>query len=212
MARITNHPILAIPQGQPFSFTFDGKPVEALPGEMISSALFAADIRVFGHHPKDGAPQGIFCANGQCSQCMVVADSVPVKACMTSATAGMVVEPMNGLPALPEVSENLQMGDTEIVDVDVLILGGGPAGMSAALELAESNVNVLLVDDKDRLGGKLVLQTHKFFGSISAVYAGTRGVDIGSKLADQVQQKKTVQVWLNSTALAIFSDGLVGIL
>ena len=212
MARITDHPILATPQAQPFVFTFDGKPVEALPGEMISSALFAADIRVFGHHPKDGAPQGIFCANGQCSQCMVRANGVPVKACMTPAVEGMVVEPMDGLPVLPEVADAPQMSDATVIDVDVLIIGGGPAGMSAALELAASSVNVLLVDDKDRLGGKLVLQTHKFFGSIDAVYAGTRGVDIGTKLAGQIQKTETVDVWLNSTALAVFSDRLVGVL
>lgn len=212
MARIVDHPILTMPEGSPFPFTFDGKTVDALPGETISSALFAAGIRVFGKHPNDGSPQGIFCANGQCSQCMVMANGLPVKACMTPAVANMTVTSMNDLPVLPDVSQVPDMGETEIVDVDVLILGGGPAGMSAALELSESNVDVLLIDDKDRLGGKLVLQTHKFFGSINAVYAGTRGVDIGKRLACDVNEKKSVTVWLNSTALAVFSDGMVGVL
>ena len=212
MARITNHPILQTPDGKPFSFLFDGKTIEAFPGETISSALFAAGIRVFGKHPKDGAPQGIFCANGQCSQCMVIANGLPVKACMTSAVANMTVLSMNDLPVLLDVCEAPDMGETEVVNVDVLILGGGPAGMSAALELSESNVDVLLIDDKDRLGGKLVLQTHKFFGSINAVYAGTRGVDIGKRLAGDIDEKETVTVWLNSTALAVFNDGLVGVL
>jgi hypothetical protein len=31
---------------------------------MISSALIANGINVFGHHHKDGSAQGIFCANG----------------------------------------------------------------------------------------------------------------------------------------------------
>lgn len=212
MARIADHPILTTPKGRPFAFTFDGKTVEALPGEMISSALFAAGIRVFGKHPKDGSPQGIFCANGQCSQCMVIANGLPVKACMTPAVANMTVKSMNDLPVLPDLSQAPDIGETEVVDVDVLILGGGPAGMSAALELSESNVDVLLIDDKDRLGGKLVLQTHKFFGSIHAVYAGTRGIDIGKRLACDVDEKKSVTVWLNSTALAVFNDGLVGVL
>ena len=212
MARITTHPILQTPDGKSFPFTFDGKTIDALPGETISSALFAAGLRVFGRHPKDGAPQGIFCANGQCSQCMVMANGVPVKACMTPAVPGMVVEPMNGIPVLPVVAQVPDMGETEVVNADVLILGGGPAGMSAALELAESNVNVLLIDDKDRLGGKLVLQTHKFFGSIDAVYAGTRGIDIGKRLAADIGEQESVSVWLNSTALAVFNDGLVGVL
>ncbi|MFC2108034.1 FAD-dependent oxidoreductase [Candidatus Bipolaricaulota bacterium] len=212
MARISDHPILKTPDGNPFPFTFDGKTVHALPGETISSALFAAGIRVFGRHPKDGSPQGIFCANGQCSQCMVMANGLPVKACMKTVLPDMTVMSMNGLPVLPDVSQASAKGDTEVVNVDVLILGGGPAGMSAALELSESNVDVLLIDDKDRLGGKLVLQTHKFFGSINAVYAGARGIDIGKRLAKDVDDKESVTVWLNSTALAVFSDGLVGVL
>ena len=212
MARITNHPILKTSEEETFLFTFDGATIDALPGETISSALFAAGIRVFGKHHKDGSPQGIFCANGQCSQCMVIANGLPVKACMTPVAPGMIVESMNDLPVLPEVSDVPLMGDAEIIDVDVLIIGGGPAGMSAALELSDSNVDVLLVDDKDRLGGKLVLQTHKFFGSINAVYAGTRGVDIGARLAAQIDEQERVQVWLNSTAVAVFNDGFVGVL
>ncbi|HSG27469.1 MAG TPA: (2Fe-2S)-binding protein, partial [Candidatus Krumholzibacterium sp.] len=61
----------------------------ALEGEAITSALYASGIKVFGHHPRDGAPQGIFCVNGQCSQCMVIADGRPVKGCMTIAGEGM---------------------------------------------------------------------------------------------------------------------------
>ena len=212
MARIAKHPILKPSDGEPFLFTFDGRQIEALPEETISSAVFAAGIRVFGRHPKDGSPQGIFCANGQCSQCMVIADGTPVKACMTVSAPNMVVESMTALPVLPENSEVPVMGETEVVDVDVLIIGGGPAGMSAALELADSKVNVLLIDDKDRLGGKLVLQTHRFFGSINAVYAGTRGIDIGARLATRVRELESVRVWTSSTALAVFSDRSIGVL
>ncbi|MCK5585374.1 FAD-dependent oxidoreductase, partial [Candidatus Bipolaricaulota bacterium] len=153
-----------------------------------------------------------FCANGQCSQCMVIADGVPVKACMTPTTPNMIVESMKELPVLPETSEVPAMVETEIIDVDVLIIGGGPAGMSAAIELANSSVGVLLIDDKDRLGGKLVLQTHRFFGSINAVHAGTRGIDIGVRLATRVRESESVHVWTSSTALAVYSDRTVGVL
>lgn len=210
--RITNHPILSAPTGAPVEFLWEGRPLTAHPGEMISSALFAHGIRTFGQHPKDGAPQGLFCANGQCAQCLVIADGKPVKSCMTPVAPGMRVEPVAGLPALPPVAAAPAMHETPVVEIPVLILGGGPAGMSAALQLAERGLHVILVDDKDRLGGKLVLQTHRFFGSINAVYAGTRGIDIAAKLAGQVRERPEIDVWLNSTALAVFSDGLVGIL
>jgi len=210
--RITEHPILPAVPGEDITFTWEGQPLTARPGEMISSALFAHGVRTFGHHPKDGAPQGIFCANGQCAQCLVVADGKPVKACMTPVTPGMAVMPMDGLPDPPAIDETPALREIETVEVPVLILGGGPAGMSAAIQLAQRGVRCLLVDDKHRLGGKLVLQTHRFFGSINAVYAGTRGIDIATRLENEVRQHESVEIWLNSTALGVFSDGLVGIL
>jgi sarcosine oxidase subunit alpha len=67
--RITSHPILPVEPRPAFSFFWQGQEMTALEGETIASALFANGVRIFGHHPKDGAPQGIFCANGQCAQC-----------------------------------------------------------------------------------------------------------------------------------------------
>ncbi len=213
--RIAEHPILSPQEEPPVEFTWRGKTLTAQPGEMLTSALFAHGIRTFGQHQKDGAPQGIYCANGQCSQCLVLADGKPVKACMTPVRPGMIVEPLEGLPKLPPVApEELQspFDNVETLVVPVLILGGGPAGMSAAIQLAERGVKTLLVDDKHRLGGKLVLQTHRFFGSQEAVYAGTRGIDIATKLEAAVREHEEVTIWLNSTALAVFSDQLVGVL
>jgi len=212
MARIERHPIVSIDRGDPFRFTFGTETVTAYPGEMISSALSAHGIRIFGRHPRDGAPQGLFCANGQCAQCLVLADGRPVKACMTPATPGLHVEPLLALPELPAAERPPTMREVETIDTSVLILGGGPAGLSAAAEIAAHGVDVHLVDDKRRLGGKLVLQTHRFFGSIDAVHAGTRGIDIAERLAAEVRALSSVELWMNSTALAVFSDGLVGVL
>jgi NADPH-dependent 2,4-dienoyl-CoA reductase/sulfur reductase-like enzyme/Fe-S-cluster-containing hydrogenase component 2/bacterioferritin-associated ferredoxin len=210
--RIASHPILSAPPRESLTFSWQGQPLNALAGETIASALFANGIRVFGHHHKDGSPQGIFCANGQCAQCLVLADGVPVKSCMASVVSGMRVEPVDALPELPRVDAPPEIRPIEEIDVPVLIIGGGPAGMSAAIQLGQRGIRCLLIDDKDRLGGKLVLQTHRFFGSINAVYAGTRGIDIASKLEGQVRGLPEVEVWLNSTALAVFSDRKVGVL
>lgn len=218
--RILHHPILAVESRTGVTFYWQGRELLAQQGETIASALFAAGIRVFGHHPKDGSPQGIFCANGQCAQCLVLADGMPVKSCMEVVRPGVRVEPVEGLPELPQIPRNqvsaekpgFSLHEIEELEVPVLIIGGGPAGMSAAIQLGQRGIKTLLVDDKGRLGGKLVLQTHRFFGSINAVYAGTRGIDIATKLESQVRGHEAIEIWLNSTALAVFSDGKVGIL
>ncbi|MGD9406247.1 MAG: FAD-dependent oxidoreductase, partial [Anaerolineae bacterium] len=210
--RISEHPILPIKPRGTVAFLWRGQKLTAMEGETIASALFANGVRTFGHHPKDGAPQGIFCANGQCAQCLVLLDGRPVKSCMELVKPGVRVEPVEGLPELPPVGHTPHMSDIDELDVPVLIIGGGPAGLSAAIELAKLGIETLLVDDKHRLGGKLVLQTHRFFGSTNAVYAGTRGIDIATKLEEQVRGFDSTQIWLNSTALAVFSDGKVGVL
>jgi sarcosine oxidase subunit alpha len=210
--RIVDHPILSVEPRVRVAFYWQGRELMAREGETIASALFANGIRAFGHHAKDASPQGIFCANGQCAQCLVLADGKPVKSCMELVRPGLRAEPIDGLPELPKVDRAPVMHEIREIAMPALIIGGGPAGMSAAVQLGQHGIETLLVDDKQRLGGKLVLQTHRFFGSINAVYAGTRGIDIATRLEKDVRSHESVQVWLNSTALAVFSDGKVGIL
>ena len=210
--RLKKHPILEIPEGEEVSFYFGRKKIAGRRGEVISSALFANGIHTFGHHPKDGSAQGIFCANGQCAQCTVMANGVPVKSCMVKIEEGMVVEPVEGLPALPEIKSAPRPGRSRPHETDVLIIGGGPAGLSAAAQLGRRGVKTLLVDDKDRLGGKLLLQTHKFFGSIEDCHAGTRGFEIARILEDEARGLGRVKVWLDATAMYVFADQKVGVL
>ena len=75
--RIMEHPILPIEPRKAVAFYWQGQKLLAQEEETIASALFANGIRVFSYHPKDNAPQGIFCANGQCAQCLVMANGRP---------------------------------------------------------------------------------------------------------------------------------------
>ncbi len=214
MRRIKKHPILQSETRKRVNFFFNGRKLSAFEGEILSSALFANGIKIFGYHRKDDAPQGIFCANGQCAQCSVMVDGKVEKACITKVRPEMMVEQIRGearcdmrqkLPAL-------HFAEVEDLETDVLIIGAGPAGLSAATELGKLNVPAIVVDDKHKLGGKLVLQTHKFFGSVEDCYAGTRGIHIAERLAAEVKKYPSLEIWLNSVCLGIFSDKKAGIL
>ena len=66
-------------------------------------------------------------------------------------------------------------------EVDLAVVGAGPAGLSAAIEGAKRGLRALVIDRNPKPGGQLIKQIHKFFGSREH-RAGTRGVDIAQDL------------------------------
>ncbi|MGC8728288.1 MAG: (2Fe-2S)-binding protein, partial [Elusimicrobiales bacterium] len=130
MNRIKNHPILDVKEKKEIVFYFEGNPLKAYEEEVISSALFANGIKIFSYHKKDTAPQGIFCANGQCAQCSVVADGRVVKACVSKVKESMKIETLKGAAKINLKEEtSFNYSSIEEIDTDVLIIGGGPSGM-----------------------------------------------------------------------------------
>jgi len=87
---------------------------------------------------------------------------------------------------------------------EVVIVGGGPSGLSAAIETAKNGAEVLLIDENLRAGGQLFKQIHKFFGS-SAHHSGTRGIEIGAQLLKEAE-KYGVETWLNSVVVGLFRE------
>lgn len=81
-----------------------------------------------------------------------------------------------------KIRESAGLGDSPIesdpdryehrqVHCEVLIVGGGPAGLAAALTAAESGQRVILVDEQAQLGGSLLASTQKFDGLKAPAWA-----------------------------------------
>jgi thioredoxin reductase len=96
-----------------------------------------------------------------------------------------------------------------MIEKEVVVIGGGPSGLSVAIEVAKRGAEVLVVDENLRAGGQLFKQIHKFFGS-SAHQAGVRGIDIASELLEQARECG-VEVWLNSVVVGLFKEKKVTI-
>ncbi|HHY67310.1 MAG TPA: FAD-dependent oxidoreductase, partial [Alicyclobacillus sp.] len=47
------------------------------------------------------------------------------------------------------------------MNVDVAVIGGGPAGLSAVKEIAKNGGRAVVIDENPRLGGKLLGQLHE---------------------------------------------------
>ena len=93
---------------------------------------------------------------------------------------------------------------------DIAIVGGGPAGMAAAIEAAQAGANVTVIDENARPGGQLFKQIHKFFGS-GAHLAGTRGFQIGQDLLREAEEAG-VETRLDTVVYGIFSERRLGIM
>lgn len=92
------------------------------------------------------------------------------------------------------------------ITADILVVGGGAAGLSAAAEAATAGAKVAVIESDLQLGGQLIKQTHKFFGSKDE-YAGTRGYKIADILLDEIEQnKKNVEVLTNTTVTGYYIE------
>jgi len=94
-----------------------------------------------------------------------------------------------------------------LTELHVLIAGGGPAGLAAAIEAGKSGLNVLVVDEGIEPGGQLVKQTHKFFGNEN-FYASVRGFDIAKELLKEISNMKNVEILTESTVIGIYDKGV----
>ena len=95
-------------------------------------------------------------------------------------------------------------------ELDICVVGGGPAGLEAAIVATELGARVLLVDDNPVLGGQLIKQTHKFFGS-KAHYCGVRGIDIARVLTGRVAELN-IKVLASATVVGYYDHDILGVL
>lgn len=97
-------------------------------------------------------------------------------------------------------------------EAELVIIGGGPAGLCAAVSAAKSGARVCIVERNKALGGQLVKQTHMFFGS-EKQYASTRGIDItGILLRELDKYKENIEILTETTVVGMYEDGAITVL
>ncbi|MFO7969864.1 MAG: NAD(P)/FAD-dependent oxidoreductase [Candidatus Izemoplasmatales bacterium] len=97
-----------------------------------------------------------------------------------------------------------------MINRDLVIVGGGPAGLSAAKIAIDAGMKVTIVERFNQLGGQLIKQTHKFFGS-QLQYAKTRGFDIANILIDDLAGYDNLEILLDATCVAMYPDKVLTI-
>lgn len=83
--------------GPPWTVTFDGREIPALPGQTVAAALWSAGITAWRTTRRGGEPRGVFCGIGVCFDCLVEVNGRPnQRACLVPAAPGDEIRTQDG--------------------------------------------------------------------------------------------------------------------
>lgn len=106
---------------------------------------------------------------------------------------------------VPKRKESDHIGSEGVIDTDFLVVGGGPAGMQAIIEAGQKGVKCVIVDDKEKLGGQLVKQTHTFFSDVKYA-AGKRGFKLGEEMISMITGLENVKIFNQTSAVGYYPE------
>ena len=199
-------PHAVVDHNDPVDATVDGNKVPALRGDMVASALLASGTRSAANSMYWNRPRGVFAAGveepnslvhlsprhvGDIEESMLTSTTVPV-------TNGIAATQLRGLGTL-DPAEDQAYYDHVHVHTDVLVVGAGPAGLTAAANAAASGARVMLMDEKPWAGGSLLDAPYETIDGVSAPQW------IDATLA-QLNSAEDVEVLADTTVTGVYDE------
>lgn len=148
---------MSAPPTSDVAITFEGAPVPARLGETLAAALARAGLTEL-RETRSGARRGLHCGMGVCQDCLVSVDGAPnQRACMTKVAGPHDVRRQAAL-ADPAAAGRQPARALVERNPEVLVVGAGAGGLSAAIAAAEAGAQVLVVDERPKAGGQYYKQ------------------------------------------------------
>jgi sarcosine oxidase subunit alpha len=139
-------------------FHFDDQPYTGHAGEPMAAALLRSGLLNITNSTYHGRPRGIVGLGVEEPNALVQLVSGTqesmLPATVIEVSAGLSARSLTGIGALPEQPDNARYDKTNRY-VEVLVIGAGVAGLTAAAEHLAAGFEVLLIDDQPAPGGHL---------------------------------------------------------
>jgi len=206
MYKITEHPILDIPQENEVVFTYNGQKVKGQKGFTIAAALHQSGFPVHSHSLRD-RNRSLECGIGKCGACEMLVDGQIKRICITKVDD---VKELSEIPKDHSPEPEALEPDTsvKVYKTTVAIIGAGPAGLAVREELNKYEIDNIVIDNNDKIGGQFTMQTHQFFFfEKEKKFGGMRGFDIAKTLAGDDHSG----IFLDSTVWDIFEGNRLAV-
>jgi len=120
-----------------------------------------------------------------------------------AATTGPVIRAAAGLGVAPNQPDPDHYS-SRYAHCDVLVIGGGAAGLAAALAAAESGASVIIADEQPQMGGAMHFEAE-------ATIDGSTGFDWAQATAARLAAMDHVRVLNRTTVFGYYAQNLVGL-
>ncbi len=193
-----------IDRGTTLRFTFGGRTLTGHPGDTLASALLAHGVHQTGTSIKLGRPRGIAAAWAEDPNSLVqVEEPFPepmLLATTIELTDGLAAHGIPGQGRLADVPDSARY-DARHVHADLLVVGAGPTGLTAALTAARAGARVVLIDEQSEPGGSLLGTDDRIDGAPA--------LDWVQRATAELAGNPRVVHLQRTTAFGHFDDGFV---